>query len=47
MIPVKLGDITIGKGHPLALIAGPCVLETLDEALAIAERVKAEVVREG
>ena len=25
---VKVGPITIGSGHPLALIAGPCVIET-------------------
>jgi 2-dehydro-3-deoxyphosphooctonate aldolase (KDO 8-P synthase) len=27
MPAVQIGDITIGKGHPLALIAGPCVIE--------------------
>lgn len=47
MIPVQIGDITIGKGHPLALIAGPCVLETLDEALFIAETVKRETEKRG
>ena len=30
---VKIGEIRIGKGHPLVLIAGPCVLE--DEAVVL------------
>ncbi|MDP8224948.1 MAG: 3-deoxy-8-phosphooctulonate synthase [Candidatus Lernaella stagnicola] len=47
MIPVKIGDISIGHGEPLALIAGPCVLETLDEALAIADFVKTEADKRG
>ena len=33
MEEVKVGEIRIGKGNPLVLIAGPCVLE--DEALTI------------
>ena len=33
MEEVRIGDIRIGKGHPLVLIAGPCVLE--DEALTL------------
>jgi 2-dehydro-3-deoxyphosphooctonate aldolase (KDO 8-P synthase) len=43
---VRIGGITIGDGQPLALIAGPCVIEGRDHALrhaaalrAIAERV--------
>jgi len=47
MIEVKVGEAVIGKGRPLALISGPCVLETLDEALTIAERVKAECDKRG
>jgi 2-dehydro-3-deoxyphosphooctonate aldolase (KDO 8-P synthase) len=27
VVPVTVGDLTIGGGHPLALIAGPCVIE--------------------
>lgn len=27
ILPVQIGDIRIGQGHPLALIAGPCVIE--------------------
>jgi len=38
---VKIGSVTVGGGHPLALIAGPCVIEdeaaTLDLAGKIAE----------
>jgi len=37
---IKIGDIEIGKGKPLALIAGPCVIETLDHALYMAEEIK-------
>ena len=36
---VAIADITIGQGHPLALIAGPCVLESRDMAFHIAEAV--------
>ena len=39
MNPVRVGDFSIGGGHPLALIAGPCVIEStqhaVDTALAI------------
>jgi len=44
---VTVGDITIGKGQPLALISGPCVLETLDEALLIAETLANEAAKRG
>jgi 2-dehydro-3-deoxyphosphooctonate aldolase (KDO 8-P synthase) len=46
MHTVTLNDITIGQGHPLALIAGPCVLESRDMAFRIAEatcRITAEL----
>ncbi len=39
MHSVTINDITIGQGHPLALIAGPCVLESRDLVLRIAEEV--------
>ena len=46
MNPVKVGALSIGGGHPLAVIAGPCVIESAAHALetalelrAIAERV--------
>jgi len=38
---VKIGKIVIGKGHPLALIAGPCVIEGRKQCLRIAARLKA------
>lgn len=34
---VTIRNITIGQGHPLALIAGPCVLESRDMVFRIAE----------
>lgn len=38
---VRIGDIELGSGAPLALIAGPCQLETRDHALRLAERIVA------
>jgi len=38
---VKLGNVVIGHGKPLALIAGPCVLEEEDLTYRIAEQLKA------
>ena len=37
---VRLGKITIGKGHPLALIAGPCVVEDIKSALRHARAIQ-------
>ena len=37
---VRVGNIRIGKGKPLVLIAGPCVLEGEATALEIAEGLK-------
>ena len=37
--PVKVGPVRIGKGCPLALIAGPCVMEPNDLTLTIARRL--------
>jgi 2-dehydro-3-deoxyphosphooctonate aldolase (KDO 8-P synthase) len=36
---VKLGDLSIGGGRPFVLIAGPCVIETEQHAIATAARV--------
>jgi 2-dehydro-3-deoxyphosphooctonate aldolase (KDO 8-P synthase) len=36
----RVGSITIGVGAPLALIAGPCVIESRDAALRHAERLR-------
>lgn len=37
---VKVGNITIGRGRPLALIAGPCVIESRRQCLQLAARLK-------
>jgi 2-dehydro-3-deoxyphosphooctonate aldolase (KDO 8-P synthase) len=36
-VPVK--DFVIGAGQPLAVMSGPCVIESLDHALAAAEEL--------
>ncbi len=38
-LPAQIGPFRCGPGQPLLLIAGPCVLETLDLTLLIAERL--------
>jgi 2-dehydro-3-deoxyphosphooctonate aldolase (KDO 8-P synthase) len=40
MEEVRIGEIRIGKGNPLVLIAGPCVLEEEAIALEIAKQLK-------
>lgn len=40
MPPVNIGPIKIGDGAPLALICGPCVIESAQHALATARTVK-------
>ena len=42
--PVEINDIIIGKGQPLALIAGPCVIEDEAVTFSIAEKLK-EIAR--
>jgi 2-dehydro-3-deoxyphosphooctonate aldolase (KDO 8-P synthase) len=37
--PVSVGPVSVGKGRPLALIAGPCVMESHDLTLLIARRL--------
>ncbi len=37
--PVTIGAVTIGKGRPLALIAGPCVMEPDDLTFKVARRL--------
>jgi 2-dehydro-3-deoxyphosphooctonate aldolase (KDO 8-P synthase) len=37
---VEVGDIKIGEGNPLVLIAGPCVIETEDIVMQTAETIK-------
>lgn len=38
--PVKIGDISCGNGRPLLVVAGPCVLETKELTLSIAEQLR-------
>jgi 2-dehydro-3-deoxyphosphooctonate aldolase (KDO 8-P synthase) len=40
MADVQVGNIKIGKGNPLILIAGPCVIESEKIVLDTAEKVK-------
>ena len=40
----SVGSVRIGGNHPLALIAGPCVIESESHALGIAERL-AEITK--
>jgi 2-dehydro-3-deoxyphosphooctonate aldolase (KDO 8-P synthase) len=44
MNPVQIGDIAIGGSRPLALIAGPCVIESEAHARSVAG-VLAEITR--
>jgi hypothetical protein len=37
---VNIGNVPIGGDHPLALIAGPCVIESERQALETAEKLK-------
>lgn len=37
---VQIGNIYIGQGHPLAIIAGPCVIEDFDTTCRIASFLK-------
>jgi 2-dehydro-3-deoxyphosphooctonate aldolase (KDO 8-P synthase) len=39
VIPVAAGGVVIGEGHPLVLIAGPCVIESDQHAHDLAGRV--------
>lgn len=40
MNKVKVGSFEIGGGEPLALLAGPCALESLDRCLYIGRTIK-------
>ncbi len=40
MHPVTIGSITIGAGHPLALIGGPCAIESEPFMLDVATRLR-------
>jgi 2-dehydro-3-deoxyphosphooctonate aldolase (KDO 8-P synthase) len=40
MNEVRVGEIRIGRGNPLVLIAGPCVIESETNALEVAKEMK-------
>ncbi len=40
MNPVRVGNIWIGTGHPPVLIAGPCVIESLESLLETGSRIR-------
>ena len=40
MKTVNINEIKIGGGNPLALIAGPCVIESRDLVMRVAEKIK-------
>lgn len=44
---VKIGDLEVGAGRPLAVIAGPCVIESKESALKHAARLKEACDRVG
>jgi len=44
---IDLPDLTVGNDLPLAVISGPCQLETLDHALVIGETLKAACLASG
>lgn len=37
---IAIGSVTIGDGHPLAFIAGPCVIESPEHALFMARSLR-------
>ena len=45
MHPVRVGAFTIGGGHPLAFILGPCVIESPAHALDVAAAIKEVATR--
>ena len=45
--PVTIGDFAIGRGRPLVLIAGPCVIESEAHAIELAGRLTAITSRLG
>jgi 2-dehydro-3-deoxyphosphooctonate aldolase (KDO 8-P synthase) len=45
--PVSIGTMTIGGGHPLAFIAGPCVIESATHAIETAVAIREIAGRAG
>ncbi len=42
---VDVSGIKVGRGHPLVLIAGPCVLEGMEPAIELAKRIREIALR--
>jgi 2-dehydro-3-deoxyphosphooctonate aldolase (KDO 8-P synthase) len=42
---VRVGSLTIGGGHPLVFIVGPCVIESASHALGLAQAIREIGVR--
>ena len=40
MNPVRIGTLSVGGGHPLVFIAGPCVIESAQHTLDIASAIQ-------
>jgi 2-dehydro-3-deoxyphosphooctonate aldolase (KDO 8-P synthase) len=38
--PVQIGTLSVGGGHPLVFIAGPCVIESAQHALDMASAIR-------
>jgi 2-dehydro-3-deoxyphosphooctonate aldolase (KDO 8-P synthase) len=45
--PVRIGSFSVGGGHPLAFILGPCVIESASHALETAAAVREVAARCG
>src|SRR6266850_883427 len=45
VLPVQIGDISIGAGHPFVFIGGPCVSESENHAAEMASRLAAIAAR--
>ena len=40
MHPVRIGSLTLGAGHPLVFIVGPCVIESPSHTLGLAAAIR-------
>ncbi len=40
--PIRIGDLSLGKGAPLVILAGPCVIEDQDSPIRLASFLKKE-----
>ncbi|MBI1371139.1 MAG: 3-deoxy-8-phosphooctulonate synthase [Phycisphaera sp.] len=44
---IKIADLEAGVGHPLLIIAGPCVIESLEQCVQIGEVVRDACAKHG